>query len=750
MRNNRLIKQSALALGFIGVTALFAQEKMYIHKSTKETLGAPLAKADSIYFSADGANMLLALNDSTAQFPVSAVDSVSFGEDSDIIYITYIGNQVSIVNPLAFEGVQVQATGADVVINSTLEKDLINYHISGTTEDGSLKIYSVKKFNLKLNGVAITNPDGPAINIQSGKNAYIELLAGTNSVLNDGTTYAAAPLNAEGEEEDQDAALFSEGDLKFSGSGNLTVNAIGTKKHAIASDDEIEILSGNITIAKSQKDGIHGKSGVEISGGQISVISNSDAIDGDEGYVNISGGNIEINNTVSKAHGIVCDSTLNISGGEINITLAGDQAKALKAAQDINLSSGIINITTTGAAVLEAEGSGYNPSYSTGIKSDANVNASGANITIITKGVGGKGISADKDINIRSGIVTITSSGNGATYQDATNTKDVYNSTCLTADRNINIIGGTCTFSNSGTAGKGISADTTITIGDPNIDTFPIINITTTGTKILISGSGQNASYAEAKAVKADKDFNLIIGNVTISSADDGIKAEGTINIEGGNLTISKSIEGLEAPYINIKDGNTSVASSDDAINGTKGNGGEGSDGSLVHISGGTVVLDASAGDGLDSNGDITIDGGVVLVHGPKSQPEVGADINGTFKINGGLVVVAGPNSMMTESAASSSTQNSMLAKWSQSLAANSLFHIEDASGKSLLTFQCRRAYTSLLFSSPEFVNGSYKIMTGGTCTGTNSNGLFTGGEYTGGTLKKSFTISQKVSTVSF
>ena len=49
----------------------------------------------------------------------------------------------------------------------------VAYKISGKTTNGSLKIYSDKKFELVLDGVSITNTDRPAINIQSKKTAFV-------------------------------------------------------------------------------------------------------------------------------------------------------------------------------------------------------------------------------------------------------------------------------------------------------------------------------------------------------------------------------------------------------------------------------------------------------------------------------------------------------------------------------------------------------------------------------------------------
>jgi hypothetical protein len=52
---------------------------------------------------------------------------------------------------------------------------------------------------------------------------------------------------------------------------------------------------------------------------------------------------------------------------------------------------------------------------------------------------------------------------------------------------------------------------------------------------------------------------------------------------------------------------------------------------------GGMIVLNTSSGDGPDSNGNIVLTAGTVIVHGPQSQPEVGIDVNGTFTVSAGF-----------------------------------------------------------------------------------------------------------------
>lgn len=733
-----------LIIGLVLTFNLTAQDRMFINKNDKQTLGAKILETDSIYFTENQTIACFKIGDTLATYATSSIDSITFGPESDTVFISFYNGSVYLVNPFAFEGVDVAISGSHVTVTSNIQQSGIYYCLKGVATDGMFKIYSDKQFNLILNGVGITNNDGPAINIQSGENATIYLATGTYNTLTDGATYATAPNN-----EDQGAAFFAEGTLVFKGAGHLTINGKGTGKQGLGADDRIEITSGTLTIASAEKDGIHANDGILIGGGTLTVTASGDGIDGDAAEIVISGGNMTIIANTDDVKGIKCDSTLLISGGILNITVAGDQSKGLKSGQTMTLSGGTINIVNAGDAVLEASGSGYDPSYSTAIKSDTDVNINGANIAITASGKAGKGISADGSINISAGSVEVVATGNGATYTNSSGVKDAYVSTCLSADVNISISGGSVTTSSSGSGGKGFSCDGALSIG--TTASSPNIEVTTSGSKILISGSGSNASYAEAKAIKSDGDVVINNGVITISSADDGIKSETSITIHGGDLTINNSIEGIEAPYITFNGGTTHVTSSDDCINATFGNGGEFDDGSLFTVNNGYLAVNTTGGDGLDSNGDILIAGGTVIVHGPPSNPEVGMDYNGSCNVNGGFLVISGTNSNMTQAPSTSSQQYSIKAMTNQQLSATTLFHIQDASGNNLLTFQPKRAYYSIVFSSDDLVNGgSYAIYTGGSCSGTVTDGLYSGGTYSGGTLKKQFTVNGKVTNVSF
>jgi hypothetical protein len=715
--------------------SLLAQEKIYIHKTDNVTLGALVSEIDSAYFSSDGTIAYFRVGSNVAEYLISEIDSISFGENSNTVLVNFSGSSVSVVNPLAFQGVSVTVSEADVIVTSTIPDVEVNYVLSGTTTDGMFKVYSSYKFNLLLNGVNITNANGPAINIQSSKKCSITLEAATENFLTDGSTYASST-------EDQKSTLFSEGQLEFYGTGKLTVR--GNSKHAICSDDYIDMKSGEIVIPSAKKDGIHVNNYFKMSDGILNITSTGDGIDCELGYVNISGGTVTATSTADDVKGIASATTTTISGGNVTITISGNQSKGLKSSDIMTLSGGTIVVHTSGAAVLEASGSGFDPSYCSGIKCSS-IALCGANVTITSIGKGGKGISSDGDIGITSGTVIISTAGAGATYTNASGVIDSYNATCLKANGNINIAGGAVTTSSSGSGGKGISADGTLSVGSES--GVPNINVTTTGVKFLVSGS----DYCEPKAIKCDGAIAINNGTITISSNDDAIKSNTSVVIATATINITKSVEGVEAPYITVNSGNISIVSSDDSFNATKGNGGEGNDGSCLTFNGGYVVASTTAGDGLDSNGDVVITGGTIIVHGPQSAPEVGLDYNGTCNVSGGLLIISGTNSNMTQAPSSTSTQRSVKVKSSSSIAASTLFHIQDASGNDILTFKPLRSYYSIVFSSSSLTSGStYQIYTGGTSTGTNTNGLYSGGVYSGGSLRKSFTISSILTNVSF
>lgn len=287
-------------------------------------------------------------DEETKVVPDDENDQVGNSHFSSTVSISF-GNTVSVSNPLDGSGVSVQANGDQVTITSTVEE--VEYILSGSTANGTVKIYSDYKFKLTLDGVSITNPSGPAINIQSHKRVFVQLNEGTQNTLTDGTTYQASGS------EDMKAAFFSEGQLIFNGTGSLAVN--GNYKHAICSDDYVRIYEGNFTLTSKVSDGIHTNDAVIIDGGTLTIDAATDGIECEEGYILIEAGDITI---VSGDDGITTsyegsDSSINpymdINGGTIDITTTGTSAKGIKSRGNLTINDGHIKVKTSRS---EAEG----------------------------------------------------------------------------------------------------------------------------------------------------------------------------------------------------------------------------------------------------------------------------------------------------------------------------------------------------------------------------------------------------------
>jgi len=265
------------------------------------------------------------------------------------IKIAYNGNSATVSGEA--EGVTITKDGADVTVNSTVKN--IAYELSGTTSDGSFKIYSEKKFEVILNGVDITNPTGAAINNQ-GKRMYVVVKDGTTNKLTDGSSYTMV------DNEDMKGTLFSEGKLAFSGSGTLSVYS--NAKNGIVSDDYVFIRPNtNIYVKSTTNHGIKTNDGVIIRGGVVNVEVSADAAKGinTDGFIQIEGGRVTAITTGGSSYdsddkeykgcaGIKSDSIFVISGGEVNVKSTGAGGKGLNSSQTMTITGGTIRAIAAG------------------------------------------------------------------------------------------------------------------------------------------------------------------------------------------------------------------------------------------------------------------------------------------------------------------------------------------------------------------------------------------------------------------
>jgi len=381
--------------------------------------------------------------------------------------------------------------------------------------------------------------------------------------------------------------------------------------------------------------------------------------------------------------------------------------------------------------------------YNDGITSKDGLILRSGNINVTSKDDGIRG----KDyLIINDPITTITSGGDGLKSDNEENntvgyilfTGGITNITSTTdaisAKTNVTVNDGTITA----TAGGGSSVSTTSTLSRKGIK----------GTSNVILNGGTITVSSADDALHSNSNVTINGGTILLASADDGIHSDTTVTVTGGDVTVSKSYEGVEGQKITFSGGTSHITATNDALNSTMGTvsgGAEYDDNSLLTINGGYVMASCTTGDAIDSNGDILLSSGTLIVHGPNSQIEEAADFNGSFNITGGFLIAAGTKSNMNKAMTSSgTTQVSLYMTASSSVAANSIFRIQDSDGKDIVTFAPLRSAGSFMVSSPTLTKGgSYSIYTGGAVSnGTVTDGLYSGGTYSGGTLKKTITLS--------
>ena len=141
---------------------------------------------------------------------------------------------------------------------------------------------------------------------------------------------------------------------------------------------------------------------------------------------------------------------------------------------------------------------------------------------------------------------------------------------------------------------------------------------------------------------------------------------------------------------------------------------------SCIRISGGEITIINDSGrdaDGLDSNGDIYISGGTILISltdsGSNNAIDYGSESGGVCEISGGTVIACG-SSAMAESFSSSSAQLSVLYNPGSSIEAGTVFSVEDAEGNELISWEVPCSFSSVNVSIPEFEEGSTYTLTAG------------------------------------
>ena len=349
---------------------------------------------------------------------------------------------------------------------------------------------------LDLVNANISNSTTAPIYVKSiGDEVQIVAKAGTSNTISDGTSHTETYTDSDGNTNTVEGAIFARDDIKFKGTGSLTVN--GNETDAIVCKNDIKIYNGNITV-NAVDDGIRGKDSVTVGND-----SKSDGSAVDYSTLNLTvktqqGDGIKSTSTdtaTDKSYGLVT-----INGGTIDINSYAD---GISAEQDFVMNGGDLNIYTY-------QGSGF-----TGSASGGTWNAPGGPGGREPGGMGMDGNANKVDISAKGIKAVGLYDESGTTYQSKGNiTINGGNITIDSSDDSLHcagdmaVLGGIIKLSS---ADDGIHSDNKLTIGQGSADTFDDVQI-----YIPKCYEGVEGVYIYQNS-----------GSVYIVSGDDGYNAAG-------------------------------------------------------------------------------------------------------------------------------------------------------------------------------------------------------------------------------
>lgn len=398
---------------------------------------------------------------------------------------------ITLGSTITYEGEGISVSGTTVKITKGGD-----YTVTGTLSDGMIYVDSTEKVKLRLSDANITNKSGPAIYFCNSKRSLITLVKGTKNTLADGSSYS----------EDAKAALFTNDTLEIKGEGSLSVT--GNYKHAIASDDDVIIEEGNITVKSAIKDGIHANDNITVSGGTLNITATSDGFDS-EGDILISGGEV----TVSAGDdGMHAATQLKVTAGTINITKSYE---GLEGKETIVIDGGNIRINASDDALNSGQNMTLNGGY---IYADCN----------------GDGYDSNGNMTINGGTHIIYSGNNGngpLDIGDRNSTFTINGGTVVAAGGNMGINVSSDSKQYSIWLNQTVSSDSLINISDSSGN--DIVTFMPVKTEVL--------TFYSSDKLKSAETYTINTGGSHSGKASDSVYSGGSYSngTQLGTLTMS-------------------------------------------------------------------------------------------------------------------------------------------------------------------------------------------------------------------
>ena len=230
-------------------------------------------------------------------------------------------------------------------------------------------------------------------------------------------------------------------------------------------------------------------------------------------------------------------------------------------------------------------------------------------------------------------------------------------------------------------------------------------------------------------------------GKIDIAASDDGMNAAGGNDQSGFGGMGGDGFKGMQAPDAAQKSDDTSDNTSDntqkpndtsdtaqttgnitvaaqksDSTSDTAQDTDATSEDEMWMVINGGYVHVLAGGDGLDSNGDLTINGGEVYVDGPSDNGNSAIDYGekSSFYINGGTVVAVG-SSGMAEDVSSESKQQAAFVKLDSQADAGDVI-LKDADGNEIISYTAQKKYDCVIISTAALKAGqTYTLSASGS-----------------------------------